>query len=98
MDLLFKRYASPFLFIEQMMQTDRFSEFVSEFVHTLNEENEDQMDWEFYLHKIQEGSFKDFKDELENNEKNQNLTKETIEETVQDSLNILNNFSPEKKG
>ena len=98
MDLLFKRYASPFVFLDGMIQTDRFSEFVSEFVHTVNEENEDQTSWEFFLHKIQEGSFKDFKEGLENDKQNQNISASTIESTVQNSMDILNKFSPEKGG
>ena len=96
MDLLFKRYASPFLFLDGMIQTGRFSEFVSEFVSTVNEEKDDQLSWEYFLHKVQNGSFKDFKEELENDEKNKNITAATIEETVQNSLNILNNFNPER--
>lgn len=96
MDLLFKRYASPFPFIDGMIQTGRFSEFVSEFIRTVNEEIEDQTSWEFYLNKVQDGSYKDFKDELETNRQNQNISKHDIESTVQQSINILNNFNPER--
>lgn len=96
MDLLFKRYASPFLFIEGMLQTGRFSEFVSEFIHTINVENEDETSWEFFLHKVQEGSFASFKDELETNRLNQNISKTEIDNTVQHSIDILNNFNPER--
>ena len=98
MDLLFKRYASPFLFMDGMLQTCRFSEFVDEFMHTVYAENEDQTSWEFYLHKVQEGSYKDFKDELETDKQNQNMSKESIEETIQNSLGILNNFTPSEGG
>lgn len=98
MDLLFKRYASPFLFVESMIQTDRFSEFVDEFVKTINSENEEKVNWDFYLHKVQEGSFKEFVDELETNNQNQEMSKETIESTVQQSMDILNNFNPVEGG
>lgn len=98
MDLLFKRYASPFLFVESMIQTGRFSEFVDEFVRTINSENEEQMNWDFYLHKVQEGSFKDFVDELETNNQNQGMTQEAIESTVQQTMDILNNFNPVERG
>ena len=98
MDLLFKRYASPFLFMDGMIQTGRFDEFVDEFIKTINAENEETTNWDFYLHKVQEGSFKDFVDELENNKNNQNMSEETIESTVQKSLQILNNFIPEERG
>ena len=98
MDLLFKRYASPFLFMDGMIRTGRFDEFVDEFISTINAENEETTNWDFYLHKVQEGSFKDFIDELENNKQNQNMSEETIESTVQKSLSILNNFTPTERG
>ena len=98
MDLLFSRYASPFLFMDGMLQTCRFNEFVDEFLHTVNAETEDKTSWEFYLHKVQEGSFKEFKDELEANKENQNMSKESIEDTIQNSIGILNNFTPSEGG
>ena len=94
MDLLSKRYANPCFFMEGMIQTERFSEFVSDFIKTINQEKEDETDWEFFLHKVWEGSFKDFKDGINTNKENQNMSKRTIETTVQNSMDILNNFSP----
>lgn len=94
MDLLFKRYASPFLFVDGMIQTYRFSEFVSEFIHAINAENEDKTNWEFFLHKVQEGSFKDFVDEMEETKQLQNVTAQSIESSVQQAMNILDNFNP----
>lgn len=97
MDLLFQRYASPFLFLDGMIQTKRFCEFVDEFVLTLHDEKERQTRWEFYLHKVRSDySFGEFVDELENNQHNKNLSAETIESTVQNSINILNGFNPER--
>ena len=98
MDLLFKRYASPFLFVDGMIQTGRFCDFVDDFIKTINQEKEDQNDWEFFLHKVWEGSFKDFKEEIENNKQNQNMSKRTVETTVNHSMNILNSFNPEEGG
>ena len=98
MDLLFKRYASPFLFIDGMIQTSRFSEFVSEFVCTINAENEEQANWDFYLHKIQEGTFNDFVAEMEETKRLQNVSAQSIESSVQTAMDILNNFNPTKEG
>lgn len=94
MDLLFKRYASPFLFIDGMIQTGRFSEFVVEFVETINREKENEYNWEFFLHKVWEGTFEEFREEIENSKQNRGMTDRTIETTVQHSMNILNNFNP----
>lgn len=95
MDLLFKRYASPFLFIDGMLQAGRFSAFVDDFIKTTNKEKEDQVNWEYYLHRVMEGSFNDFVQSLKNTEDDKNLSEATIETTVQYSLNLLNNFIPE---
>ena len=98
MDQLYKRYADPFSFMNGMIQTGRFSEFVSEFMKTINKEMEDDLDWDFFLHKVWEGTFQEFKEEIETNKKNQNLDKQTIETTVKDSLNILGIFNPINEG
>lgn len=94
MDLLFKRYASPFLFMDGMIETGRFTEFVVDFIKTINREKEDQLDWEFWLHKVWEGTFEEFKKGVEANRQNQSMSEQAIETTVQDSLDILKNFNP----
>ena len=95
MDLLFKRYASPFSFIDGMMQTGRFDEFVVELVNTVNKEKEDVSLWEFYLHKGDpETSFKDFAEGIEKDSENQKMTEEEKASTVNMAMDILNNFIP----
>lgn len=96
MDLLHQRYASPFSFIDGMIQSGRFEEFVVELIKTVNKEKEDEFNWEFYLHKVWEGNYQEFLEDVENNKKNLTMTKRTIETTVQHSMNILNNFIPEE--
>lgn len=98
MDLCFKRYASPFLFMDGMIQTGRLEEFVDEFAKTLEKEKEDQVNWDFYLHKVLDGSYNDFIKELEINKKNQTMSKRTIETTINHSMKILNGFNPEEGG
>ena len=94
MDLLFKRYASPFLFMDGYISTCRFSEFIDEFAQIVVAEKEETVNWEFYLHKVQEGTFKDFVDGIKINKDNQQMTEAEMEATVQESLNILKNFNP----
>lgn len=96
MDLLSKRYANPYFFMDGMIQTGRFNNFVIEFVRTINEENAEKRDWEFFLHKVWKGSYGEFKEEMRNNYENQNLSEENIETTVNYSMNLLKNFNPEK--
>ncbi len=87
MDLLFSKYASPFSFIDPMIQTLRFSEFVDEILTLESEKKE----WEFYLHKVFNKSFDEFKNSMEQPK----VSKEQIETTVQNSISILQNFIPE---
>ena len=81
-----------------MIQTGRLDEFVDDFIVTVRKEKEEQVNWEFYLHKVFDGSFSDFVDEIENNKKNQNMSERTIETTIQHSMDILNNFNPNRGG
>lgn len=98
MDLLFKRYASPFSFVDGMIQTGRFYEFVIDFIKTTNQEMEEKYDWDFFLHKVFDKSYQEFKEEIKTNKENQEMSEQDIETTVQYSMNILNNFNPEKGG
>ena len=98
MDLLFKRYASPFSFMDGMIQTGRFSEFVENLVKTVNNELEEKKQWDFWLHKVWDGTYEEFQDEIQNNKKNLSMSKRTIETTIQNSMDILKNFNPQKEG
>lgn len=98
MDLLFKRYASPFPFIDGMIQTGRFCEFVESLLKTHSEEREERLQWEFYLHRVLEGTFQEFQEGIETNKRNQAMSETVMETTIKDSLNILKNFTPENKG
>ena len=98
MDLLYQRYASPFSFVDGMIQTGRFDEFVVDFVNTATKEKETQTRWEYFLHKVWEGSFSDFEQGLETNREIQQMSKGQIETTVKESMDILKNFNPKKGG
>ena len=98
MDLLFKRYASPFSFVNGMIQTGRFDEFVTSFMQTVRKEKDEETSWQYFLHKVFEGSYNDFKEGMKNDSENQNMSARTIETTINHSMNILNNFNPERVG
>ena len=89
MDLLFKRYASPFLLVDQMLLTGQFSEFVTE----LFDYDTDDRLWNIFLHKIEGQSFNDWKASL-GQEQDLMMTKNEVETTVNDSFDILNGFEP----
>jgi hypothetical protein len=97
MDWLFKRYANPFLFIDGMLATGRFLEFVENFAATVQEEKEERTLWEFFLHRALtfEGSFDDFRAKLKEDAELKELSGKQIETTVNNTFDILNNFNPE---
>ena len=98
MDLLHKRYASPFSFMDGYIATGRFNEFVSSFIDTVNQEKEEKHNWEFFLHKVFDKSYGEFIDSIKINNETQNMSVRTIETTVEDSMNILKNFKPKEGG
>ena len=84
--------------MEGFIHSGRFGEFVDEFLKAVSDELEEKTTWEIYLHKVHEGSYKDFVDEIENDKKNQNMTEDDKESILQNSLSILNNFNPIEGG
>ena len=97
MDLLFKRYASPFSFIDGMIQTGRFCEFVRSFWNNAQKEQNEEKSWEFYLHRVFEGSFNDFMEGQKTEAEHKYLPERTIETTINHTNKILKNFNPEKR-
>ena len=91
MDLLFKRYASPFLLLDTLILTNSLSDYIDDLFTFIVEEKEEQTKWEFFLHKVYNKSWKEFCDEIEIS----NETKDVdVGETVLKSKNILTNFTP----
>jgi hypothetical protein len=98
MDALFKRYGHPFLFMDGMIRAGRFSYFVKSFWTEIHKEEDEKTLWEYYIHRVFEGSFNDFREEIENDKKNRSISDHDMEATIKHSMNILQNFSPEKGG
>ena len=98
MDSLFKRYANPFLFMDGMIRTGRFCFFVRSFWKEIHEEEDEKTLWDYYIHRVFEGSFDDFRKSIEIDKQNQSMSEQAMETTIKHSMNILQNFSPEKGG
>ena len=98
MDRLFARYADPFSFIDGMIRAGRFEWFVLSFMQTLREEQEEETSWQYYLHKVFEGSYADFKAKMKNNTDNKKMSKRTFETTINESMRILDKISSQKGG
>lgn len=95
MDLLHKRYASPFSFMDECIKTGRLCDFIHEFARQKTEDDQ----WEYFLHKVHgDISFEDFKRNLQSTQKDQGMTTEQVEATVKMSRDILKNFNPNVEG
>lgn len=97
MDLLFKRYASPFLFLNNLIETSRFKEGIDEILKAEKEEKW----WELYLGTLplNDLSYEDWKNEQMYGTKKgvkaiTELKQEEIETAVNHANSILNNFTP----
>lgn len=97
MDLLSKRYANPYFFMDGMIETGRFCEFVVNFIDTINQELKDSKLWDIYINRIHGMTYSEFLEQIEIDEQNRTMSEKTIETTVQESLNILQNFNPTEK-
>lgn len=95
MDLLFRRYASPFLLLDEMLKINRLSEFVSELVGIVNEENNDKELWEYWLHKVFDKSYQEFVKAVHTPQQVNNDEHVDFGTTINESMNILNGFVPE---
>ena len=87
MDLLFTRYASPFILLNGLILTNSLNSFVDDFFDFVNEER----NWEFFLHKVYDQSWSDFVKEIEQSENQKPID---LGATLVKSKNMLSNFTP----
>ena len=91
MDLLFTRYASPFVLLDGLILTNSLNNFVNEFFNIINEERKEKSQWEFFLHKVYDKSWNEFVNDIKTSE---NQTPIDLGATLVKSKNMLNNFTP----
>lgn len=96
MDLLFRRYASPFCFLDVAIEQHRLLDVVDEIVKSDN----DKMEWDFFLHKVTDNiSFTEFQERIHpKNTVQSKISKSDFEVAIAQSQEILNCFNPEREG
>ena len=87
MDLLFTRYASPFVLLDGLIMTNSLNSFVDDFFDFVKEKSQ----WEFFLHKVYDQSWSDFVKEIEQSENQKPID---LGATLVKSKNMLSNFTP----
>ena len=95
MDLLFSRYASPLILLDNLILTNSTSDFIDDFFKFINEEKEEKTQWEFFLHKIYDKTWKEFIDEIKPSNNEQKAV--DLGATIRKSKDMLNNFTPESE-
>lgn len=98
MDLLFRRYASPFSVCDEFIRLGQFHNFIIKLVNQDRKEKNDAELWEFYLHKVHDKSFKEFKDSLAHTNDGPvtlEMTDEQVNDVKDKARGILKGFSPQ---
>ena len=98
MDLLAKRYASPFTLLDEMICRGRFYEFVLEINQIIVEEKDEQQLWEIWLHKVFDKSYDEWVQKIRSLAEAQHTDKSQLETTVKNSMELLNGFNPNEGG
>lgn len=79
--------------LDGMISTGRFFEFVDAFIDTYNEEQEEKTLWEYWLHRVFDKSYDEFRTLTGSNEQHAEApTQEDAQNIVSESKAILNNF------
>ena len=86
MDLLFKRYASPFILLDNLIATNSLTLFIIDMLDIVNEEKL----LEYFMHKVFDKSWNDFIEEV----KPKKTEKIDVGATLIKSKNMLKNFTP----
>lgn len=89
MDLIFKRYSDPFSFIDSMLCYGSFSSSINDVL----KKNDDDTLWQFYLHKVFDKTFQDFKSQ-NTVEEHTPMSKAEFDATIKMSESILNGLDP----
>lgn len=89
MDLLFKRYASPFILLDTMIESNSISDFIDTLI---DQDNEEKL-WQLYLSSLYFNKAQSF-EEFKKPKQTEKMTNKEVEATLKDSMEILNSFNP----
>lgn len=81
------------IILDKMIRVGRFTEFVQEVMKIRNREMIEKARWEYWLHRVFDMSFDEYLARVDGTE--EVLSEEVMEETIRDSMGIINDFCPE---
>lgn len=97
MDLLAKRYASPFLIMDEFIRLHQFRDFTKTILKNIADEKVHDARWQMYLHKYWgDLSFAEYCEECEKMQKEkqgQDMTPQEIGNVISESKKMLEGFT-----
>ena len=94
MDLLAKRYASPFLVLDEFIRLHQLHDFTINLFETIAKENTHNARWEYYLHKVWDDiSFEEYVEICENTKKKATMSNVEIGNVINESKMMLENLT-----
>ena len=97
MDLLAKRWANPYLILDEFIKLNQLHDFITEIVQTIADERIYDARWNFYLHKVCLTSEMSFEDSVsmceQSSQESSSMSYEKIGSVISDSKNMLFNFT-----
>ena len=97
MDLLAKRYASPFSVLDGMIKAGRLYDFVVEINNIIYEETYESQLWDIWLHKIFNMEWGEWREHIRSLNEPPAVNQINLEATVTASNELLNNFNPNEE-
>ena len=95
MDLLAKRYASPFLILDEFIRLHQLHDFVIEIFKTIADEKVHDARWQYYLHKVYNMTFEEYVQKCEQPKQvEQYMTHQEIGNVMEESRKMLEGFVP----
>ena len=94
-DLLAKRYASPFLVLDEFIRLHQLHDFILETLKTIADERIQEKRWEYYLHRVHGMTFEEYVRRCEEPEEKPGMSHVEIGNVINDSKLLLEGFVPE---
>lgn len=97
MDLLAKRWANPFLMLDEFVRLNQLHEALNEVFKLIADERKENLRWEYYLHKVCHSSDMTFEEYVHLCEghlgvDSEEMTDEQIGSVISESRSILDAF------
>lgn len=88
--MLFRRYASPYLILDEVISGFRFCEFIDYIIS----DHKEQQQWDYWLHRVYGMSFSEYKQLCEKPKESYSMTDYQVSKVMSDTKKILKKIKP----